>query len=161
MSILVRKKKTCKIKKKSDIVRSTNGIILFSSDKKSYDLSLEHAKLSPYLDDCIDRHQTDINIPINGELLEKLVSYLEHHCGMPSPKILRPIRSPEMSKICNKWDAIYIDDIWAEKKQDLFDLTLVATLLRIQSLVDLCCAKIATLIKGKPFHVAFENLRGV
>jgi hypothetical protein len=57
-----------------------------------------------------------------------------------------------------KWDALFIDDVDAKCRQSLYDLTLTANCLGVDSLLHLCCAKVACLIKGQPLEKIKEIL---
>ena len=58
----------------------------------------------------------------------------------------QPLRTPNMADHVSEWDAGYIDSIDQEM---LFEIILAANHFDIQSLLDLACAKVASMIKGK------------
>jgi len=60
-------------------------------------------------------------------------------------QISRPIKSTDMRQIVGEWDAAFIE---MEQKM-LFDVILAANYMDIPSLLDLGCAKIASMIKNK------------
>lgn len=79
--------------------------------------------------------------------LALIVDYLRHHNGVEPAEIAKPIRSIRMDRICEDlWDATFMDNL---NKKVLFSLTKAANTLNIRSLLHLCCAKVATMIKGK------------
>lgn len=51
-----------------------------------------------------------------------------------------------MAELVDPWDAEFIN---IENLEELFDIILGGNYLDIKSLLDLACAKVATLIKGK------------
>lgn len=62
--------------------------------------------------------------------------------------IEKPLTSDDLSKIFPKWYVDYVD-----VDQDfLFEITLAANFLDIKDLLDLCCAKNASNIKGLPLE---------
>jgi S-phase kinase-associated protein 1 len=50
-----------------------------------------------------------------------------------------------MSEIVSQWDADFIE----MDQEALFELILATNYMDIKSLLDLCCSKVASLIKGK------------
>merc|ERR1711964_326038 len=84
---------------------------------------------------------------VEGPILNLIVDYLKHHDGKVPADIAKPIRNVKMEKICeDPWDAEYINK---QTKKVIFQIILGANYMDIKSLLDLGCAKIATLIKGK------------
>jgi len=57
----------------------------------------------------------------------------------------KPLKSSVMSEIASEWDAKFVD----LEQEVLFELILAANYMDIKSLLDLTCAKVATMIKGK------------
>lgn len=61
------------------------------------------------------------------------------------PDIDKPLKSSNMKDVVPAWDAAFV-----EVEQDmLFELILAANYMDIKSLLDLTCAKVASMIKGK------------
>lgn len=82
--------------------------------------------------------------------LKHLVQYLNYHKGVTPPPLLRPIRSCKMDLICPiKWDADFINQVMWTGLTTLYQLTDLSWRLKIEPLLDLCCAKIASLIKNQ------------
>jgi len=71
------------------------------------------------------------------------MQYCEKHKNNNPPEIEKPIKS--VDNVSDPWDAKYIE---IENLEDLFELILAANFLDIKSLLDLSCAKVATMIKG-------------
>lgn len=106
---------------------------------------------------------------VTTEVLTKIVEYMNYHVEHTPREIEKPIISTRMTDFVDEWDAKFID----VSQQMLFDLLLVrcvvecmwkncktvsnftcismqaANYLDLKSLLDLACAKVATLIKGK------------
>merc|ERR1712029_312935 len=80
-----------------------------------------------------DSDATEIQVKqVDGQTLQLIVKYLKHHRGKEPAEIAKPIRSVKMEKIVeDTWDAEYIN---AHAKR---------------ALLQLGCAKVATMIKGK------------
>lgn len=74
------------------------------------------------------------------------MEYCEKHKNNNPAEIEKPIKSSDMSEnVSDPWDAKFID---IENLEELFEIILAANFLDIKSLLDLSCAKVATLIKG-------------
>lgn len=97
---------------------------------------------------------------MSDEIVEKILEYLEyskeivllkviefcrHHMDDPMPEIKKPLRSNIMVDNVSEWDANFIDI-----EQDvLFEILLASNEMGVKSLLDLSCAKVASMIKGK------------
>jgi len=81
------------------------------------------------------------------DIMSLVTEYLIHHNGKEPAKIAKPIRSGNMHKIVeDPWDAWFTDKM---SKREIFQVILAANYIHCQSLLELGCAKIGTLIKGK------------
>lgn len=139
------------------------GLLLNCPDGTSHYVSRESLELSGYLKRVLESFpgEDSVEIVASGDVVSKLVAYLDHYGsgGMPRPRpILRPLRHPTMAKNCDKWDAMFIDRVYEEGNQQLLDLLSASMVLEIQPLFDLCSAKVASLVKGNPYHVVKTNL---
>mmetsp|Transcript_154878 Transcript_154878/g.268356 ORF Transcript_154878/g.268356 Transcript_154878/m.268356 type:complete len:101 (+) Transcript_154878:2-304(+) len=66
--------------------------------------------------------------------------------NVPVSEIQKPLRSTDLRECgASDWDADYVDI----PQELLFELVLAANSLNIKSLLDLLCAKVASMIKGK------------
>ncbi len=59
--------------------------------------------------------------------------------------MFQPLRSSNLAEIVPEWDAKFVDI----EQEMLFELILAANYLDIKSLLDLTCAKVASMIKNK------------
>lgn len=74
------------------------------------------------------------------------MEYCDKHKNNTPPEIEKPIKSIDMlENVSDPWDAHFID---IENLEEIFEIILAANFLDIKSLLDLSCAKVATLIKG-------------
>jgi len=81
------------------------------------------------------------------DIMSLVSEYLIHHNGKEPAKIAKPVRSIHMHKIVeDPWDAVFTDKM---SKRNLFDVIQAANYIDCQSLLELGCAKIGTLLKGK------------
>lgn len=95
---------------------------------------------------------------ITSEVLGEIVTYLSHHKGTVVAPIDKPLRSKCMRDVVkDQWDAVFIDRV-GENRELLYALILAANYLDIPSLLQLGCAKVASLIKGQPLEKIKEIL---
>ena len=91
--------------------------------------------------------QEPIPIPdIKSDILNKVVEYLTYYKGKNPKDIPKPMPSANLSEIIDEWDVKFINGI---ELDSVFDLINAANYMDIPSLLDLSCAKIASLLKGK------------
>ena len=76
------------------------------------------------------------------------MEYCVHHMeDVVAPKIQMPLVTNDLEmEVSDKWDCCFIG---LENTSDIFEIVRAAGYLVIPSLLDLACAKIASLIKGK------------
>lgn len=85
-------------------------------------------------------------IHIEAKVLKLVCDYLTYHADVPARVIDRPLQSMNLSDLVDAFDTEFIQSISQEM---LFKLLLAANYLNVRSLIALCCAKIATMIKDK------------
>jgi hypothetical protein len=101
----------------------------------------------------------DLPIPLetDSNTFEKILEYLNHFNGKKPQEIQKPLLSSDMKKATDEWSANFIDKLTVE---ELVNLTTTSYLMKINSLLNLCCAKMVALCKGKTQEEIF-NLFGV
>lgn len=93
-----------------------------------------------------DKEEKEIPLPnVKGTVLKKVVEYMTYHCDNPAKEIDKPLKSSNMAEAVSQWDADYVD----VDQELLFELILAANYMDIKPLLDLTCAKVASMIKGK------------
>ena len=93
-----------------------------------------------------DKEEKDIPLPnVKKVILEKIISYMKYHVDSPSKEIEKPLKSANMNEVVSQWDADFCD----VDQETLFEMILAGNYMDIKSLLDLCCAKVASMIKGK------------
>ena len=124
-------------------------VILISSDSKTFELSAKAAKLSKLIKESIQSNTEDtVEFHVNnvkGEVLKKVVEYLEHYKDEEPKKIEKPLPSANFKECVCEWDFNYSDislDI-------IFEIILAANYLDIPPLLGLASAKVASILKGK------------
>eukprot|EP00540_Astrosyne_radiata_P022412 CAMPEP_0116847684 /NCGR_PEP_ID=MMETSP0418-20121206/14569_1 /TAXON_ID=1158023 /ORGANISM="Astrosyne radiata, Strain 13vi08-1A" /LENGTH=123 /DNA_ID=CAMNT_0004479153 /DNA_START=63 /DNA_END=431 /DNA_ORIENTATION=- len=97
---------------------------------------------------AIEDADGDNEVPVmdvKAETLRKIIEYLEHYKDSKPPEIEKPLKSNIMSQVVYEWDANFID----VDQETLFELILGANYMDIKPLLDLACAKVASMLKGK------------
>ena len=96
-------------------------------------------------DDEADK-STEIPLPnVKSEVLRKVIEFCEHHLAEPMTEIEKPLKSQAMADVVQKWYADFVD----LEQVLLFELILAANYMDIKPLLDLTCATVASMIKGK------------
>lgn len=88
----------------------------------------------------------EIPLPnVKSEVLKKVIEFCDHHLGEPMTEIEKPLKSQNMADVVQKWYADFVD----LEQVLLFELILAANYMDIKPLLDLTCATVASMIKGK------------
>jgi S-phase kinase-associated protein 1 len=86
--------------------------------------------------------------------LAPVLTYCVFHVGIlqeePMSEIEKPLKSQNMADVVQKWYADFVD----LEQVLLFELILAANYMDIKPLLDLTCATVASMIKGKTVRVA-------
>jgi len=93
-----------------------------------------------------DKEEKEIPLPnVKSAVLNKVVAYMKYHVDNPAKEIEKPLKSANMNEVVSQWDADFVD----VDQELLFELILAANYMDIKPLLDLTCAKVASMIKGK------------
>ncbi len=85
-----------------------------------------------------------------------MVEFLKHHDGEAPAIPEQPLRSKKMREVTTEWCANFVDQIG--KNRDLiYKVIDIASYFDIPSLLHICCAKVASLIKGEKL----ENIKNI
>jgi len=103
-------------------------------------------------DGADDEETTEIPLPnVKAAVLKKVIEFCSHHKSEPMTEIEKPLKSAVMAEVVQKW---YADFVNVEQVL-LFELILAANYMDIKPLLDLTCATVASMIKGKKtFNIA-------
>lgn len=98
-------------------------------------------------DDDDEDNVPEIPLPsVQHDILQKVVEFCTHHVDNPMADIEKPLKSQLMSEVVDdQWDSDFVE----VDQATLFNLILAANYLDCPSLLDLTCAKVASMIKGK------------
>jgi len=81
-----------------------------------------------------------------SSVISKIIDFLEKYESSPFNKIEKPLRSDDLTDCVGKE---YVDFLDSMEMEFLFEVIKTANFLEIDSLLDLSCAKVATMLKGK------------
>lgn len=99
-------------------------------------------------DDDDNNNDESVEIPlpnVKSQVLQKVIQFCEHHLEEPMTEIEKPLKSQNMADVVQKWYADFVD----VEQVLLFELILAANYMDIKPLLDLTCATVASMIKGK------------
>ena len=124
-------------------------INLLSSDNQKIQIGMKVAEKSGLLKGLLADYSGDSDIPlpdVKSDILQKVVEYLTYYKDTEPKEIPKPLPTANLSDVIDKWDLEFINKI---ELNSVFDLINAANYMDIPSLLDLSCAKIASLMKGK------------
>ncbi|KAL4156795.1 hypothetical protein PRNP1_005821 [Phytophthora ramorum] len=124
---------------------------LVSMDGEAFEVDASVAVMSQLVQTLVADEGDEVQeIPlpnVKAHVLAKVVEFCQHHKDAPMAEIQKPLKSNVLSDSVDEWDATFVDV--GENQELLFELILAANYMDIKSLLDLSCAKVATMIKGK------------
>jgi len=123
-------------------------LILVSQDAEKFAVPKKVALMSELVKTMAegDKEEREIPLPnVKAAVLQKVTAYMKYHVDNPAKEIEKPLKSANMQEVVAPWDADFVD----VDQELLFELILAANYMDIKSLLDLTCAKVASMIKGK------------
>lgn len=136
---------------------SSNMVVIQSSDDVKFTLEIKAAERSVLLRGLLEGYSNDKEIPIpeiKGEILKRCVEYLNHYKDIEPREIPKPLPSENLLEVVDEWDATFISSFDLDT---VFDLINASNYLDLRPLLDLCCARIASIMKGK----SAEEIRSI
>ncbi len=124
-------------------------LALTSSDGQKVTVDEKSATRSNLLKGLIEDYTEDTDIPmpdIRGDVLKKVVEYLVHYKEVDPKEIPKPLPSNNLADVTEQWEVDFLNELDLDTN---FDLINAANYMDIKPLLDLSCAKIASLMKGK------------
>jgi S-phase kinase-associated protein 1 len=123
---------------------------LTSKDEQSIKVEREVIMMSGLIKDMLDEEGDGEDVPIipvpnvDSKPLQKVIEYCKHHWNNKAEEIEKPLKG-KIEDIISKWDKQFLEIDQAL----LIELIMAANYLNIKDLLDLTCAKVASMIKGK------------
>ncbi|EFC48551.1 S-phase kinase-associated protein [Naegleria gruberi] len=127
----------------------TKQVELTSKDKVSFKVDRDVILMSGLVKDMLEEGDEDetpiIPIPnVDSKPLQKVIEYCQYHHKEPAQEIEKPLKGKIEDVICD-WDKKFLEI----DQSLLIELIMAANYLNIKDLLDLTCAKVASMIKGK------------
>lgn len=135
-------------------------IVLQSNDSTptEFKVSREAAKMSGLIKDMLEDQsegdQTVIPVPnVSHKALKYVVEYINYHHNNRSDPIEKPLKGKIEDVIC-EWDKSFlftdlVKDHDEKQHELLIDVIMAANFLNVKELLELTCACVASMIKGK------------
>ncbi len=121
-------------------------IKIVCKDGNKLEIDTQSAKKSVLLNNIIQDYDLNDDIPINinSDILKIIFVYLEHYKDSEPEIIPKPLPSGNLESFTDKWDVDFID----LDKSVVLNLIVAANFMDIKSLLELSCAKIASIMKS-------------
>jgi len=151
---------------------------ILSKEKKSYSFTKTQLSISTLLNNCVSNqtfdnsNELEITVKINSKMMDIINEYLIHHNGTDIKTIDKPISSLNMAEVkfednttIDTWDVDFINNLSTPCPgaglKTLLELIEAANYMDMKGLLDLCCAKLATIIKGEKIDDIEKLFEGV
>jgi len=131
-----------------DVSNEEKKLRLISSEGEKFEVLKKVAITSELVKTMAegDKEENEIPLPnVKSAVLRKVIEYMRYHVDQPSREIEKPLKSANMQEVVSQFDADFVD----VDQEVLFELILAANYMDVKPLLDLCCAKVASMIKGK------------
>ena len=122
-------------------------VTLATMDGETVEIDKDIAMKSMLIKGIIEDSGCEDEIPlpsIKKAILDKVIEYCTYINTNQPPEIDKPLRSNNLVDVVNEWYASFVN----LDQEVLFELILAANFMDIKSLLELSCAKVASLIKG-------------
>lgn len=128
-------------------LESIEQVNIISKENESFTISKEVSQLSELLKTILeDEKENEIYLKIvSSQYLTKVIEFMNYYSSNPFEEIQKPLKSPNLKDFLSDWYISFLDI----DNDTLFELISVSNYLDIKPLLDLTCAKVATMIKGK------------
>lgn len=120
-----------------------------SKEGDTFSVTVQVAQMSVLVTSMMEDTDDGEGIPlpnVSGVVLQKVIEFCTHYLVEPMTEIEKPLKSDQMSKVVNEWYATYVD---ALEHELLFEIMKAANYMDCKPLLGLCCATVASKIKGK------------
>jgi len=132
---------------------STTGsrVHLTSQEGEQFDVPLDVATMSELVKTMYDTEQPEDEVQemplpnVKSSILSKVIEFLTHYKGEPMTEIEKPLKSSNMNEVVQEWYADFVN----VDQEILFELILAANFMDVKPLLDLTCATVASMVKGK------------
>lgn len=128
-------------------LESIEQVNIISKENESFTISKEVSQLSELFKNILeDSKENEISLKIvSSQYLIKVIEFMNYYFSNPFEEIQKPLKSSNLKDFLSDWYISFLDI----DNDTLFELISVSNYLDIKPLLDLTCAKVATMIKGK------------
>eukprot|EP00831_Metopus_contortus_P013959 TRINITY_DN1571_c0_g1_i1.p1 TRINITY_DN1571_c0_g1~~TRINITY_DN1571_c0_g1_i1.p1 ORF type:complete len:170 (+),score=29.44 TRINITY_DN1571_c0_g1_i1:198-707(+) len=127
----------------------SDKVKLVSQDGETIEVEKSIITLSGLIKSMLEDSGADEEIPlpnVKSVILKKIIEYCKHAKESPPTEIEKPLKSASIAEVvADKWYATFIE----VDQEILFEIILAANYLDIKSLLELGCATVAAMMKGK------------
>eukprot|EP00922_Rhytidocystis_sp_ex-Travisia-forbesii_P033383 GHVS01049614.1.p1 GENE.GHVS01049614.1~~GHVS01049614.1.p1 ORF type:complete len:165 (-),score=24.32 GHVS01049614.1:151-645(-) len=127
---------------------SLQKVKLISAEQEEIMVERDVAVMSSLVKTMLEDSNDAVPLPqVRTAVLEKIVDYCRYHNAHPEDtvEIPKPLKSANIADVVCDWDAKFVDI----ELGMINEIIVAANFMDIKPLLDLTCAKIASLIKGK------------
>ena len=126
-------------------------VILTSQEEEKFTVPLDVATMSNVVKMILESDQPEDEVQemplsnVKSFILAKVIEFLTHYKEEPMTEIEKPLKSSNMNEVVQEWYANFVN----VEQEILFEFILAANYLDIPPLLDLTCATVASMVKGK------------
>ena len=130
-------------------------IVLKSKEGQIFKIQRKYAELSILIKNVLQEYNNEpIELSeVDAKILTLVLTYLNHFKGVAPLEIQKPLKSAILKGETDEWSANFVDNMSLD---EIVDLSCAANFMEIQCLLDLICAKIASMCKDKTPEELFQ-----
>ena len=143
-----------------DYMSYNNTIILFSAENEKFIIDKKAAKRSGLLKNCIedDENFKELNlIDIDSKFLKIIIEFLEHYKDSEPQLPQKPLKDSNVWQYLDEWSKKFFSKLNLE---DIISLINASNYMEIESLMQICCAIIASNMIDHPVDEV-QNVFGI
>ena len=121
---------------------------LIPEEGEAIEVEEEIATMSVLVKSMIDDSGVEEDIPlpnVKKAVLEKVIEFCQHHKEEPLADIEKPLKTNNIKDVVSQWYGEFVD----VKIEELYEIILAANYLDIKPLLEVTCAAVAAMMKGK------------
>jgi hypothetical protein len=121
---------------------------LICSDGSRVKISKNLIHMSAYIKGIVDADSTvkEIHLKeISSTAIGYMLEWMNYHKNIEPRPIPKPLKSANLKEVVLAWDANFID----KDLESVFELLLTSNFLGVNDLLNLCCARVGSMMLGK------------
>lgn len=126
-------------------------VLLVSQEGAQFTVRFDIATMSELVKTMFDTEQPEDEVQemplpnVKTSILSKVIEFLTHYKGESMTEIEKPLKSSNMNEVVQEWYADFVN----VEQETLFELILAANFMDVKPLLELTCATVASMVKGK------------